>query len=498
MRKTDFLVVLVLVGGCLAQSPGEDPEQGHTADVSRLFEVSWDDYRLFDQGLIASEQGVNHLLNATGYHIDLHISEGYLSLQGHEEVRYTNTEDEPLHEVYFRLFPNSAGGTIVVSSVMVNAQNVEPHYEYNGSALRKPLEEDLLPGERVMIEMDFTVEIPQELGGNYGLFGYFNDVLVLDEGYPVIPVYDEGGWHVEIPPPHGDKTYLDASFYLVRVTAPADLIVAASGIEVGRQVSGSEQILAFAAGPARDFYLAASERFVVTTKIRGGTTIKSYAFEERRERAEMALQIAGDALEQFSARFGSYPYTEFDIVSTPMLAKGMEYPGIVAISQRLYDPDEVISGLPSAVMLESIVAHEVAHQWFYNVVGNDQVNEPWLDEAAAQYVTGLYYEDVHGEEASQEYRESWDYLWGLVYWVNIPIGLPSGAYTGEEYQPIVYGRGPLFFMQVAETLGPEFGEFLREYYESHKWGIGTAEAFRQQAEEHCQCDLTVLFKEWVT
>jgi hypothetical protein len=42
-----------------------------------------------------------------------------------------------------------------------------------------------------------------------------------------------------------------------------------------------------------------------------------------------------------------------------------------------------------------------------------------------------------------------------------------------------------------------FDEFLRDYYESHQWGIGTGEAFRQLAERHCQCDLTALFEAWV-
>jgi hypothetical protein len=497
MRKIEVVIVLVLVGGCVTQSPGEHPAPGHEIDVSHLFDIPWDDYTPFDQGLVTSERSASTLSDATVYHIDLDISEGCLSLKGHEAVCYTSMEEEPLHEVYFRLFPNIAGGNAVLSSVTVDGQAVEPYYEYERSASRVPLGEDLLPGEKIVIEMDFTVEIPQETGDTYGLFGFLDGVLALDDFYPVIPVYDDEGWNVDIAPSHGDRTYLDASFYLVRVTAPAALVVVASGIEVDHQKEGNEQVLAFVAGPARDFYLAASEHFVVTKGESGETTINSYCLEERKERGEMALWIAKNALETFSARFGPYPYTEFDIVSTPMLAKGMEYPGIVAISQELYDPQATVIGLPSEVILESTVAHETAHQWFYNVVGNDQVDEPWLDEAVVQYATGLYYEDVHGEASAEDYRESWDYLWGLVNWVDIPIGLPSGAYTDGEYQPIVYGRGPLFFMQLKEKLGPEFDVFLREYYESHKWGIGTAEAFRQQAEEYCQCDLTALFEEWV-
>jgi aminopeptidase N len=181
-----------------------------------------------------------------------------------------------------------------------------------------------------------------------------------------------------------------------------------------------------------------------------------------------------------------------------MQALGIEYPGIVGIALNLYDPNETVAGLPSPVMMEGTVAHEVAHQWFYNAVGNDQVDEPWLDEAMAQYLTGLYYLDTYGASAARSYRSSWNSRWDRVDRVEIPIGMPAGAYVDNEYGAIVYGRGPLFVTALAEEMGQEtFDEFLRDYYESHKWGIGTGDAFKQLAEGHCQCDLTALFEEWV-
>ena len=230
----------------------------------------------------------------------------------------------------------------------------------------------------------------------------------------------------------------------------------------------------------------------------GETTVNSYAIPERADGAELALEFATGALKSYNERFGPYPYTEFDVVGTPMLALGMEYPGIVAIALDLYDPNEEIRGLPSQVMLEGTVAHEVAHQWFYNVVGNDQLDEPWLDEAVVQYATGLYYVDAYDEAAAQRYRESWYGRWDRVDRADVPVGLPAGDYTGKEYGAIVYGRGPLFISALAEAMGQEtFDQFLRDYYQSNKWGIGTADAFRRLAEDHCQCDLTALFQEWV-
>jgi len=71
---------------------------------------------------------------------------------------------------------------------------------------------------------------------------------------------------------------------------------------------------------------------------------------------------------------------------------------------------------------------------------------------------------------------------------NIPIGMPAASYKGAEYGAIVYGRGPLFTEALADKMGQAtFDQFLRDYYESHKRGIGTSAAFRQYAEmsRHC-------------
>ena len=439
------------------------------------------------------------MAGATVYTIDVQIADDLLSLKGQQHVRYTNREGKSLNAIYFQLFPNAAGGKSTLSAISVDGQSVDPVYEFKESAARIPLPTPLHSGKQVIIQMDFQVQVAQKMEINYGLFGYFEGVLVLDEFYPVIPVYDQTGWNVQYPPPNADTSFFDASFYIVRVTAPEKLIVAASGTRVNQQREGNQQVLTFAAGPARDFYFAASERFTAVGDTIGETTINSYAFAERKEGAQTALRVAKDAVKIYNARLGEYPYTELDVVSTPMLALGIEYPGIIGITLREYDPNEKISGLPSQVYLESTVAHEVVHQWFYNVVGNDQIDEPWLDESLAQYVTGLYYLDTYGETGAQTYRNNgWAARWDRLNRAKIPIGLPAATYKANEYSPIVYGRGPFFIQALAEKMGQAtFDRFLREYYQSHKWGIGTSAAFKQLAERNCQCDLTAMFDEWV-
>ncbi len=91
------------------------------------------------------------------------------------------------------------------------------------------------------------------------------------------------------------------------------------------------------------------------------------------------------ALEIYNQQFGAYPYKELDVVEGPMRnALGVEYPGIVMIGASLYKA-------PEKPDFEITVAHEVAHQWWYNVVGNDVFDEPWLDEALATYSSDVYY-----------------------------------------------------------------------------------------------------------
>ena len=130
-----------------------------------------------------------------------------------------------------------------------------------------------------------------------------------------------------------------------------------------------------------------------------------------------------DALRAFNERLGVYPFTELDIVSTATSALGIEYPGIIAMAVRLYPPKTEYA----SAWLESTMAHEVSHQWFYSTVGNDQQDEPWLDEALAQYSTLLYYwQDLYGPAGAEGFRGSLRERWGRV------VPMPYLGFSGTD------------------------------------------------------------------
>jgi len=437
---------------------------------------------------------VDVLQHPTQYFIDVLLTLDPPRLTGREWVHYTNNEDVPLPKVLFRLFPNAwRQGDTFVSAVAVNGRAAQPSFQLQDSAMWVPFDDPLQPGQTVDIRVDFSVTVPQDASANYGAFSYQEHVLALAHFYPIVPVYDDEGWNYELAPTYGDVLYSDVSLYQVRFTGPADLTLVSSGITLAdaRHNDGTRTWY-LVSGPMRDFYIAASPIYVVSQRWAGETLVSSYYSAPVETGGQRVLQWATDALSVYSRRFGPYPYNELDVVATPTSAGGIEYPGVVAIASWLYDQN------PGG-FFELAVAHEVAHQWFYGLVGSDQIDDPWLDEALAQYCSFLYFGDIHGSIAGgvvlRAFRTQWK---SLPDEEDMPIGLPVAAYTPKAYSAIVYGKGPLFFQALRERMGDEaFFRFLRRYVAENRYDIATPERLKAIAEEEAGQSLGNLFQDWV-
>lgn len=482
-----------------AKPPATAAPPATVAAPSTLFDIAPNDRAPFQAGLTAAgAEALAGLVGAPVYHMALTIDGDMSTITGRQTVTYTNLEDVPLDDVYFHLHANTLEGRITVADVAVDGRPVVPDTSDAG-LLRVPLPSPLAPGGVATLDMTFETSVPTDIGRNYGVLAYFDDILALAHFYPMLAVYDDEGWNVVAPDIQGDLTYSDAAFYLVRVTAPDDVVLVGAGSIIDESRAGGTQTVTFAAGPARDFYLAAGD-FAVVSETVGETTINSYAPSQWLKGATQALDVAAAALAAYNERLAPYPYTELDIVTTPTSALGIEYPGLIVGALRMYDVDaQTAGGVPYSAILESTTAHEVAHQWFYNLVGNDQLDEPWLDEAVGSYATYRYFADRYGQNAGDNFFKTFTGRWERVDQEPIPIGLPVADYAGDEYGAIVYGRGPIFVRELEETMGRDvFDEFLRDYIRQFRWEEGTTAAFRALAEAHCDCDLGPLFEAWVS
>ncbi len=243
----------------------------------------------------------------------------------------------------------------------------------------------------------------------------------------------------------------------------------------------------------RDFNIVASDHYQESSKQVDGVTVNSYFLPQDATGGTEALTFASDALARYQADFGPYPYSELDVVETSTKALGIEYPGLVVLARTgQYDS----SARPE--LLQSTTAHEVAHQWWYNVVGDDQVNTPWMDEALAQYSTYIYFKDRYGDQGAQALIDNFKSRWDRTQDADIPIGLPVAAYKGPEYSAIVYGRGPLFFLALHDRLGEAtMLRFLQEYYRQYRWKIASPAELQDLLQKVSGQNLSDLFDQWV-
>lgn len=441
---------------------------------------------------------LDRMAQATEYQITLELSDDLSVYTGTQRVRYTNQENVALNDVYFRLFPNTAsyGGKVTVQSLQLNGADVRPISELGNSALRVPLPAPLAPGGVVQFEMVYAGTVPtRSVAAGYDQFGLHDGVLTLPNFYPQIPVYDGEGWNVEIAPGQGDAVFSDSALYTVNILAPADQVIVTSGVCQSQAAPAGRQAQRCVSGPMRDFMLAMSADFGVATEAVDGIRVNSYYLSKDEADGQLGLQNVVDAVKSYSRRIGAYPFNELDLVETPTTAGGIEYPGLVVIAAELYHGNEMFR--------ESATAHEVAHQWWYSLVGNDQVDDPWLDEAFTQFTTALYYLDVHGPSGFTAYVDQ-----GLRARYNRVKGTaddkrsdrPVAAYSERQYGAIVYGKAALFFDGLYEALGDaKFDAFMQAYFNAHRYGVAYVDDLLKAAETQLdRATIDRLLAQWIT
>jgi hypothetical protein len=471
--------------------PGATPS-APTAPAPTL-PAAFDDFDQFRAAMRPEFAGdVDQFPDATRYVIDVTVQfdgGGGATLTGRERLRYTNQQDFALGDVYLMLWPNEGFqylSRMTLGSVAVNGIEIQPALEHDGLAARLALAAPLEPGASLEIAAEFRIEALPGIDSEAGRFGLTRGALLAPTFYPLVPRIVGGDWQTIPAPRGGDTTNSDTALYVWRVTAPVGHAVVGTGTVVDSTQSGGTQTLTLVSGPMRDLALVVgplehSQRAV------DGITLNAYVLADHAEYADDMLDYAEDQIATLQEKVGPYPFNELDLVDAPGAFGGIEYPGAVFIG--------VVDG---GDFFEIATVHEVGHQWFYSLIGDDQLLEPWLDEAAATYTEVLYTENVKGERAAQRLLDFfWDDL-GFISQPEQPIGRPVSEYTFGAYGTIVYSKGALFFDALRRELGDEtFFEFLRGYYAAHRYGFVTASDFQAAAEQTCACELDDLFDLWV-
>ncbi|WP_222271244.1 M1 family aminopeptidase [Modestobacter marinus] len=385
--------------------------------------------------------------------VDLRFSlaEDRRTVTGTETVVFT--PDLPTAELVFRLVPNGPDSTARGNRLAVDAVRGPDvaGSRYEGAQAEEPgglhvvqLRSPLAAGESTEVALDFTLQLG---GAGFERLGVAEDVSWWGSGAPLLAWEPGVGWARDpFVPLAGETAASPVADTTVTVEAPADLTVLMTGAQdeptrprEGRRTWTAHEPV------ARDVSVAVGEFVTAELDVAGVRVTTGVLPRSGRDPARLARE-AGEAIERLADRFGPFPYASLTIPWLPEAGGGIEYPSSILLATG--------SG--------QVLVHEVAHMWFYGMVGDSQFRDPWLDEAFASYA-----ESVIAERPAPQVTRALA--------AEGDVGGSMAEFPDDRrYVTAVYAKGAAMLLTARERAGAAaFDAALRCYADAQAWAIAT-------------------------
>ena len=418
-------------------------------------------------------------VNRTHYQLDLILN--YYSKFGSvsEAITYTNRSAQALPEILLVVPPRDYAGSYQQNNL--TGERVAGFRE-EGVRTYVQLSSPLQPGESTRISINFQLFFPD----HQGVFGSTNRQTNIADWYPYIPPFsEEKGWLAYSR--QVDETNTIVGEYIVNESADFDVSLQltdrADLIEVAASAPAVEENgkYRYHLELARAFSFSISDSFFEHEIVQDGVRIHSYVFMNQQESGVAVTEIAAQAMKMFSEMLTPYPREMISIVSADFL-HNMEMDGMVMISNKVFD---FYDNTPLN-NLTILTPHELSHQWFYSLVGNNSAEEPWLDESLATYSEVLFYERYYPEDVTWWWTNRVD-EYGPSGYVNSDIYLAGGY---NAYRNAVYLNGARFLQELRVAVGDQaFFAALKDYAMTNFYGIATRQDFFDAFGRYSQADI---------
>ena len=487
-----------------------------------------------------------HTPGVPGWQQDVHysISASYtpakFEIAGRETLAYWNLSPDTLSELYFHLYlnayrpgshmarhdayfedwkienlPSRRRGSETIDGVTLLRGDPLP-VQVDDTIAGIALPSVLAPGESVIVCLAFRSvipDVPERMGrSGKGIFAA--------QWFPKVCAYDRFGWHAE---QHlGSEFYGDFGAYDVRITLPGSFLLAhtgtlvngaevlpdsigarleapgdsavtiwdrsgaaAPGDSAGRRAYELPRTWVVHADSVHDFAWACDEKWIWRRARWNG--IQIYTFHRKGD-SKRWYDMAGEGarmMEVLNHRFGPYPYPTFSFVEEPIGAGGVEFPNVVWITPRR-----------SAIArrLEYLFAHELAHNWFYGMVGSNETAQAFLDEGLTSYSETAIMETLYGREGNltiprtprwlyppdDSRRTAWrSYLEFQASGIEEPVLTHSDRFKNPAaYYPSVYHKTNVGLWTLRSIAGTDrFDAAMREYFAIWRFHHPYAEDF---------------------
>ncbi len=411
-----------------------------------------------------------------------------------QTLTFRNRSGVALNKLYFRLYANLAdvGGKLTINSATVNGVATAITFESRNFLARLDVATPIAIDAVVTVVLDFVTTAPNNGGTNfYGTLNHDGQTLALVTAYPHLAMLNNGVWDTAVPDSKGDLVTSPVAFYDVTTTLPRTHAVLSTGTAVSTTTTATTQTVRVVSGLQRDFALAATTLAQVNTTV-DGTAVRVYYPTGKLKAGQVTLKYAQQALRFFNQSYGQYPYNEIDLIAVNAgTFEGIEFPGVVLFEQRRFN---------TSSDYESLVAHEVAHQWFYGVVGNDVQNHAWVDEGLATYSQVLYLEALRGAKVATSEKRLFvdDYAYLKSQKADGSMDRPIRTMSDDQYGVLSYSKAALYIDAIRTQIGTKtFTTAVKRYYATNRYAMVDGSAFVQAVNASCGCDVQPLYTSWV-
>ena len=484
----------------------------------------------------------------TAYRIEQRIDDVAGTLNGHVVIRFANVTGKPLAKLPLLLHPNAASelGVGAKSLVVTKVQRL-------GKAPERVAYREVRP---TLVTVDFAAPIPanesvtirvdydgtlrplsadandmmsQVLGSlqtmtgdgaaDYGLLAVGDGIMTVASAYPMVAPYRDGSFDTAPPAKTGDLAYNDVADFEVITRVPRGVLLVTNLVDdTPKDARGWVKVVS-KGSHVRDFVLVGGRDLQRSHLDVDDTRVTSVYRGRDGAGGKRALAMAASSLRAFERRFGDYPYRELDVVEASLVGGvgGVEFSAMVLVAGMLYrDP---LQGSPLAGLLggalgpmkdqlsatfDFTVAHEVAHQYFAGIVGNDSHRFPSLDEPMAQYAAGLAIEDRYGKAAAEQAMDAnvkMNYaLYRMLGGRDQPVLRDVRSFgTPVEYAALVYGKAPYLYVELRRKLGDaRLHKAIRTAIDEHRFGLVTTDEWIASIEKATGSrDVRPIFTRWL-
>ena len=415
-----------------------------------------------------------HAKKQNKYSLDLTLNAEEMTIAGYEKFEYENRGDGGVESLVFHLYPRAfrdgasikpysnlteakcfpngmSFGDLEVREVKVDGNNHEIKLVgEDEDKLEVGLGKNLFMGDRAVVEIWFDLKLPNCTHR----FGYFENNINLGNFYPILAVRSNGEYDMTPYYANGDPFFSECASYDVVITAPSEYKVFSSGNVTNASQKGDTTKTCMSALSVRDFAIILGTN-LESKSIEGKNFTVNYVGSVGDGDISANAELAHLAAKYFSEKFKAYPYKTLNIVKTPFVHGGMEYPGIVMISDTLTTTEEV----------RKVIVHEIAHEWWYGIVGVNETKDAWIDEGLAEFSTALFFDDNSQfgisynqmiNDAITSYTLYVDVISALDKSMNTKMNLPVNEYLNEyEYTYMIYVKGLLLFDDLMTITGKD-------------------------------------------